>query len=126
MKDTIDVSVRSSPRYSAFITLGVLAGLLLGVVLWIIPKDTSSLSMEFSPLAMGALIMLLCAGIGGFVGAAVALILDRIGLKRARRYTVNAEFEATQREAAEADGADEDDVTGASAAQDPRPTDQEG
>ncbi|MYM18832.1 hypothetical protein GSY69_02255 [Brevibacterium sp. 5221] len=116
MKDTVDVSVRRSPRYGVFIGAGIVAGFAVGMVLWLIPADTSSLTTQFSPAAIVGLLMALCAAVGGFAGAVVALIVDRVGLKRARRYTVGAEYEPVERPVASSSAADAESSSAAAGA----------
>ena len=93
MKDTIDVSVRRSPRYSAFIIVGVVLGMTVGLVLSLLPVDTSALSTQVTRGSVVWMLMVVVGIVGGFLGAIVALVIDRRSLKRARTYQVGAEYE---------------------------------
>lgn len=105
MKDTIDVSVRDSPKYGAFILAGIILGLVVGGIIWVVPKDLSSLPTELTPAAMAGFIFVMSALVGGFAGAIAALIIERVALRKAQRYTVNAEFEEVESATAEAPAA---------------------
>ena len=93
MKDQLEVRVRRSPKYSVFILMGMLLGLIVAGVLAVLPVDMTQLDGQYSEGSAVAFLMAFLGGIGGFLGAAVAVILDRISLRRARRMTVEAEFE---------------------------------
>lgn len=115
MKDTVDVTVRRSPRYSVFIGLGVLVGFIVAGVLTALPVDTSTLTREFSLGSVLALLMAFLGIVGGFLGALVALILDRMSVKRALTYTVDATYEevpASSPENAATSSADPHTATG--------------
>lgn len=88
--DTIDVSVRRSPKYSAFIILGVILGMIAGGILSFLPVDMAGVETEVTQASATWMLMVFSGAIGGFLGAIVALILDRISLRRARTYTVPA------------------------------------
>lgn len=88
--DTIDVSVRRSPKYSAFIILGVILGMIAGGILSFLPVDMAGVEVEVTQASATWMLMVFVGTIGGFLGAVVALILDRISLRRARTYTVPA------------------------------------
>lgn len=88
--DTIDVSVRRSPKYSAFIILGVILGMIVGGILSFLPVDMAGVETEVTQASATWMLMVFLGAIGGFLGAIVALILDRISLRRARTYTVPA------------------------------------
>ena len=88
--DTIDVSVRRSPKYSAFIILGVILGMIAGGILSFLPVDMAGVETEVTQASATWMLMVFLGTIGGFLGAIVALILDRISLRRARTYTVPA------------------------------------
>ena len=93
MKDTVDVTVRRSPRYSVFVALGVIVGFIIAGILAFLPVDTSSLTQEYSRAAVLGILMAFLGIVGGFLGAFVALIIDRASVKNAKTYTVNAEYE---------------------------------
>ena len=103
--DTIDVSVRRSPKYSAFIILGVILGMIAGGILSFLPVDTAGVEIEVTQASATWMLMVFVGTIGGFLGAVAALILDRISLRRARTYTVPGAHdpapEAADTEAAE-------------------------
>lgn len=109
MKDTVDVTVRRSPRYSVFVALGVIVGFIIAGILAFLPVDTSSLTQEYSRAAVLGILMAFLGIVGGFLGAFVALIIDRSSVKNAKTYTVNAKYEKVT----EAKGtADEQDAPG--------------
>ncbi|EFG47374.1 hypothetical protein HMPREF0183_1365 [Brevibacterium mcbrellneri ATCC 49030] len=93
MKDTVDVTVRRSPRYSVFVGLGVIVGFIIAGILAFLPVDTSTLTQEYSQAAMLGILMAFLGIVGGFLGALVALIIDRSSVKNAKTYTVNAKYE---------------------------------
>lgn len=93
MKDTVDVTVRRSPRYSVFVALGVIVGFIIAGILAFLPVDTSSLTQEYSRAAVLGILMAFLGIVGGFLGAFVALIIDRSSVKNAKTYTVNAKYE---------------------------------
>jgi hypothetical protein len=92
MKDQIDVSVRRSPKFAAFMAVGAIAGVLLAGLLTLV-IDPSEVPAEYT-VAKGAGLLLVVLGVGGlFVGGLVALILDWRGRKRAREYRVEAQID---------------------------------
>mgnify|MGYP002716196573 FL=1 len=93
MKDTVDVTVRRSPRYSVFVALGVILGFIIAGILAFLPVDTSALTQEYSRAAVLGILMAFLGIVGGFLGAFVALIIDRSSVKKAKSYTVNAEYQ---------------------------------
>lgn len=97
MKDIIDVSVRRSPRYSAFIIVGAALGMTAGLILSLLPVDTSALTTPVTQSSAVWMLMVVVGIIGGFLGAIVALVIDRRSVKRARTYAVNAEYEPARR-----------------------------
>lgn len=101
MKDTIDVSVRRSPRYSAFIIVGIVLGMTVGLVLSLLPVDTSALTTQVTQGSAVWMLMVVVGIIGGFLGAIVALLVDRRSVKRARTFAVGAEYEPERRRAAD-------------------------
>ena len=93
MKDTVDVTVRRSPRYSVFVGLGVIVGFIIAGILAFLPVDTSTLTQEYSRAAVLGILMAFLGIVGGFLGALVALIIDRSSVKNAKTYTVSAKYE---------------------------------
>lgn len=110
MKDTVDVTVRRSPRYSVFVALGVIVGFIIAGILAFLPVDTSALTQEYSRAAVLGILMAFLGIVGGFLGAFVALIIDRSSVKNAKTYTVNAEY---QKVAEPQSTSDEHDAPGA-------------
>ena len=102
MTDDVDVVVRRSPRFGAFLLMGVLLGFLVAGVLVALPVDTSALTADYSIGAAMGLLMLLLGIVGAGLGVAVALILDRLNARKVRTYTVRGEYVARQRAADEA------------------------
>ena len=94
MTDDLDVVVRRSPRYGAFMVAGLILGFIVAGVLVMLPVDTSSLTADYSMGASMGLLMMLLGMVGLGLGGAVALILDRTNARRSRTYTVRAEYTA--------------------------------
>ncbi len=126
MKDQIDVSVRRSPKYSVFMGIGAVLGIVVAGILAVF-VDPADMPMGYT-VAKGLGLMLLVLGIGGlFLGGLIALILDRRGRKRSKEYRVDAQIdmvddpkEIARRRIAEARGEDPDagDAEGAAASAD--------
>ncbi len=116
--DTIDVSVRRSPKYSAFIILGVILGMIAGGILSFLPVDMAGVEVEVTQASATWMLMVFVGTIGGFLGAVVALILDRISLRRARTYTVPAVHDPA-REAADTEEPDAEEAEAETAAEQP-------
>lgn len=113
MTDRLEVEVRRSPKYSMFIAAGVLVGFLVAGVLVLLPADTSQLTAEYSRGAALGILMMILGVLGAALGGTVALIADRRNAKRARTYTVQAEYVARRRTAAqETEAAAEAEPTG--------------
>ncbi|MGX6451648.1 hypothetical protein [Brevibacterium paucivorans] len=110
MKDTVDVTVRRSPRYSVFVALGVIVGFIIAGILAFLPVDTSSLTQEYSRAAVLGILMAFLGIVGGFLGAFVALIIDRSSVKNAKTYTVNAKYEKVTEPQGTADEQDASDT----------------
>ncbi|MGC2942655.1 MULTISPECIES: hypothetical protein [unclassified Brevibacterium] len=114
MKDQIDVSVRRSPKYSVFMGIGAVLGIVIAGILSVF-VDPADMPMGYT-VAKGLGLMLLVLGIGGlFLGGLTALILDWRGRKRSREYRVGAQIdmvddpkEIARRRLAEARGEDPD------------------
>ncbi|MFT4122474.1 MAG: hypothetical protein QM635_01420 [Microbacteriaceae bacterium] len=82
---TDEVRLRRAPRYGTFIVLGVVLGFLAALV------GTVALPVDEAVGAIPMLGYLSCYGVpaGALLGAAVAIVLDRLSARRAR--TVTAE-----------------------------------
>ncbi|UVI36798.1 hypothetical protein [Brevibacterium spongiae] len=124
MKDQIDVAVRRSPKYSVFMGIGAVLGVIVAGILAMF-VDPTDMPMGYT-VAKGLGLLLLVLGIGGlFLGGLVALILDWTGKKRAKEYRVDAQIdmvddpkEVARRRIAEARGEDPDAGATADAATD--------
>lgn len=114
MKDQIDVAVRRSPKYSVFMGLGAILGVLVAGVLTLF-VDPEVIPTGYT-VAKGAGLLLLILAVGGlFLGGLLAVILDWVGRRKARRYRVDAQIdmvddpkEIARRRIAEANGEDPD------------------
>ncbi|MDN5807310.1 MAG: hypothetical protein L0J17_15005 [Brevibacterium sp.] len=114
MKDQIDVAVRRSPKYSVFMGLGAILGVLVagGLTLFV---DPAAIPTGYT-VGKGAGLLLIVLGAGGlFLGGLLALILDWMGRRKSREYRVDAEIdmvddpkEIARRRIAEANGEDPD------------------
>ncbi|WP_209325702.1 hypothetical protein [Brevibacterium renqingii] len=128
MKDQIDVAVRRSPKYSVFMGIGAVLGVILAGILAVF-VDPEDMPMGYT-VSKGMGLMLLVLGTAGlFLGGLFALILDWAGRKRAREYRVDAQIdmvddpkEVARRRLAEARGEDPDAADAAADATD-APTD---
>jgi hypothetical protein len=114
MKDQIDVAVRRSPKYSVFMGIGAVLGIIVAGILALF-VDPADMPMGYT-VAKGLGLTLLILGIGGlFLGGLFALILDWTGRRRAKKYRVDAQIdmvddpkEIARRRIAEARGEDPD------------------
>ena len=114
MKDQIDVAVRRSPKYSVFMGIGAVLGVIVAEVLAMF-VDPADMPMGCT-VAKGVGLLLLVLGVGGlFIGGLIALILDWAGRKRAKEFRVDAQIdmvddpkEIARRRIAEARGEDPD------------------
>ncbi|WP_260848076.1 hypothetical protein [Brevibacterium aurantiacum] len=114
MKDQIDVAVRRSPKYSVFMGLGAILGVLVAGVLTLF-VDPAAMPTGYT-VAKGAGLLLLVLAVGGlFLGGLLAVLLDWIGRRKSRKYRVDAEIdmvddpkEIARRRIAEANGEDPD------------------
>ncbi|WP_293850593.1 hypothetical protein [uncultured Brevibacterium sp.] len=118
MKDTVDVTVRRSPRYSVFVALGVIVGFIIAGILAFLPVDTSALTQEYSRAAVLGILMAFLGIVGGFLGAFVALIIDRSSVKNAKTYTVNAEYQKVAEPQSTSDAAEASEVSNTADASD--------
>ncbi len=92
MKDQIDVTVRRSPKYSVFIGLGAIVGILVAGILSL-TVDPAAMPDGYTVGKGLGLALLVLAIAGGFCGGFVALLLDRIGRRRERKYRVEAQID---------------------------------
>ncbi|MDN5588481.1 MAG: hypothetical protein L0G69_18165 [Brevibacterium sp.] len=114
MKDQIDVAVRRSPKYSVFMGIGAILGVLVAGALTLF-VDPEAMPTGYT-VAKGAGLLLLVLAVGGlFLGGVVALILDWTGRRKSHKYRVDAEIdmvddpkEIARRRIAEANGEDPD------------------
>lgn len=118
MKDTVDVTVRRSPRYSVFVAIGVIVGFIIAGILAFLPVDTSTLTQEYSQASVLGILMAFLGIVGGFLGALVALIIDRSSVKNAKTYTVNAEYEKVTEPQSTSDAPEATEVTDTSGPED--------
>ena len=118
MKDTVDVTVRRSPRYSVFVALGVIVGFIIAGILAFLPVDTSTLTQEYSRAAVLGILMAFLGIVGGFLGALVALIIDRSSVKNAKTYTVNAKYEKVAEPLGATDAPEDSEVSDTSRPED--------
>lgn len=80
------VTVRRAPKYVPFLILGALVG--VGVAAFLaygLPGDES-----WDPSTVFGFFLTLCAAGGAVLGAVVALILDRLSVRRAKRAVVES------------------------------------
>ncbi|KZE17943.1 hypothetical protein B8X04_09935 [Brevibacterium casei] len=92
MKDQIDVSVRRSPKYAAFMAVGAILGVLVAGLLTLV-VDPAQIPAE-TTVAKGAGLLVVFLGIIGlFLGGLVALLLDWRGRRRAREFRVEAQID---------------------------------
>lgn len=114
MKDQIDVAVRRSPKYSVFMGIGAVLGVIVAGILGLFVDPTAMPTGYTVGKGMGLLVLVL--GVGGlFLGGLLALILDWVGRKKAREYRVDAQIdvvddpkEIARRRLAEMNGEDPD------------------
>lgn len=99
MKDTVDVTVRTRPKYSTFIIAGVILGFIAAVILMLLPVDTSKLPQQYSTSSVLGALLAFLGIVGGFLGAIAALIVERVTSSRTKVYTVGAQYEQVQAEA---------------------------
>ena len=126
MTDDVDVVVRRTPRFRAFLLLGVLLGFIAAGVLVVLPVDTSALTSDYSIGATMALLMLLLGMLGAGLGLGVALILDRLNARKVRTYTVRGEYVARKAPAGTAPEFGQNGNAAASTADDQDPTGADG
>jgi hypothetical protein len=75
-----EVRVRRSPRVGVFLTVGVLAGVVVAVLITLLtPADG-----QYPTSQVLGFLVLLCAPIGAALGGLVAVVLDTIATRRTR------------------------------------------
>jgi hypothetical protein len=81
-----EVTVRRAPKYVPFLILGGLLGFIFAAVLaYGVPGDAS-----YDPGTVFGFFLVPCAAGGAILGAVVALLLDRLSLRRAQHAVVEA------------------------------------
>ncbi len=76
-----EISVRSAPRFVPFLVLGGLLGVVVAAfIAYGIPGGVG-----YDPQTVFGFFMVLCAAGGVIVGGIVALVLDRLSVRRAKR-----------------------------------------
>lgn len=92
MKDQIDVAVHRSPKYSVFLGLGAIFGVLVAGVLTLF-VDPEQIPTGYT-VGKGAGLLILILGTGGlFLGGLLAVILDWAGRRKAKKYKVDAQID---------------------------------
>jgi len=81
-----EITVRRAPKYVPFLILGGLVGIIVAAVIaYALPGDAS-----FDPNSVFGFFMVLCGGGGVILGAIVALLLDRLSVRRTEHAVVEA------------------------------------
>ncbi|WP_261792338.1 hypothetical protein [Arthrobacter sp. PM3] len=81
-----EITVRRAPKYVPFLILGGLVGIGVAAVLaYAFPGDAS-----YDTSSVFGFFMVLCAAGGAILGAVVALVLDRLSVRRAQRAVVES------------------------------------
>jgi hypothetical protein len=81
-----EVTVRRAPKYVPFLILGALVGVAVAAaVAYGLPASES-----FDPASVFGFFLVLFAAGGAILGAVLALVLDRLSVKRQRRAVVEA------------------------------------
>ena len=81
-----EVTVRRAPKYVPFLILGALVGIVAAaVVAYGLPGNAS-----FDAGSVFGFFLVMFAGFGAILGAALALILDRRSIKRRQRAVVES------------------------------------
>lgn len=95
MSHTIDVRVRRRPKYSVFMGVGVVLGLIVAPLLAMQDVELINPNEEYSFLAVAGFLGAVLGITGLILGAAVALIIERVSARRHRDFTVPAYYERT-------------------------------
>lgn len=93
-REVLPASVRRAPKFGAFITTGVIAGGVLGLILGLVLPNSTG-------VGRGTVALLVASGfivLGVVVGGVIAVLLDR-GTPRELKAMKQAEAESEQREA---------------------------
>jgi hypothetical protein len=94
-----EITVRRAPKYVPFLILGGLVGIIVAAVIaYALPGDAS-----YDPNSVFGFFMVLFGAGGVILGAIVALLLDRLSVRRAEHAVVEAVPE-TESGSAPADG----------------------
>ena len=81
-----EITVRRAPKYVPFLILGGLVGIIVAAVIaYALPGDAS-----YDPNSVFGFFMVLCGGGGVILGAIVALLLDRLSVRRTEHAVVEA------------------------------------
>jgi hypothetical protein len=81
-----EITVRRAPKYVPFLILGGLVGIIVAAVIaYALPGDAS-----YDPNSVFGFFMVLCGAGGAILGAIVALLLDRLSVRRAEHAVVEA------------------------------------
>ncbi|MGO4805960.1 hypothetical protein AB4089_12605 [Arthrobacter sp. 2MCAF15] len=81
-----EVTVRRAPKYVPFLILGGLVGVAVAAIIaYALPGDAS-----YDRGSVFGFFMVLCAAGGVILGAAVALVLDRLSVRRAEHAVVES------------------------------------
>jgi hypothetical protein len=79
-----EVTVRRAPKYVPFLILGGLVGVVAAAIIaYALPGDES-----YDASSVFGFFMVLCAAGGVILGAVVALVMDRVSVRRAERAVV--------------------------------------
>ena len=81
-----EVTVRRAPKYVPFLVLGALVGVVAAAVAaYAVPGDAT-----FDPGAVFGFFLIMFAAGGAILGAVLALVLDRLSIKRQQRAVVES------------------------------------
>ncbi|SDL61315.1 hypothetical protein [Arthrobacter sp. ok362] len=87
-----EVTVRRAPKYVPFLILGGLVGVAAAAIIaYALPGDAS-----YDASSVFGFFMVLCAAGGVILGAAAALVLDRMSVRRAERAVVESAPDADE------------------------------
>lgn len=87
-----EVTVRRAPKYVPFLILGGLVGVAVAAIIaYAFPGDAS-----FDRGSVFGFFMVLCAAGGVILGAATALVLDRMSVRRAEHAVVESATDAPE------------------------------